>query len=58
MLHLADGNSMTFQDFVYERWLAPLASPANASLIYSLVFLAACGLILWPLYRKRIYIRI
>jgi predicted acyltransferase len=58
MLHLADGSSMTFQDFVYERWLAPLASPANASLIYSVAFLAACGVILWPLYRKRIYIKI
>ncbi|HYA25518.1 MAG TPA: heparan-alpha-glucosaminide N-acetyltransferase domain-containing protein [Terriglobales bacterium] len=58
MLHLADGSSMTFQDFVYQRWLAPLASPANASLIYSLVFLIACGTIMWPLYRKRIYIRI
>ncbi len=58
MLHLADGSSMSFQDFVYERWLAPLASPANASLIYSVAFLAACGVILWPLYRKRIYIKI
>jgi predicted acyltransferase len=58
MLHLADGSSMSFQDFVYERWLAPLASAANASLIYSLVFLAACGVVLWPLYRKRIYIKI
>jgi predicted acyltransferase len=39
MLHFPAGTSMTFQDFVYQRWLVPLASPANASLIYSLVFL-------------------
>ena len=58
MLRLSDGSSMTFQNFVYQRWLVPLASPANASLVYSLVFLTLCGAIMWPLYRKRIYIRI
>jgi len=58
VLHFSDGSSMTFQDFAYERWLMPLASPANASLIYSLAFLTVCGMIMWPLYRKGVYIKI
>jgi hypothetical protein len=57
-LHLSDESSMTFQDFVYQRWLIPLTSPANASLIDSFVFLAICGAIMWLLYRKHIYIKI
>lgn len=58
LLRLPDGSSVSFQDFVYKRWLMPLTSPANASLIYSLFFLTVCGAIMWPLYKKRIYIKI
>jgi len=57
-VHLPDGSSTVFRDYAYEHWLLPIASAPNASLLYALLFLSLCGAILWPLYRRRIYIKI
>jgi len=56
--HLADGTVITFQDYVYGHVLLPLANPANASLMYAMLFLASCTVIMWPLYMRKIYIKL
>ncbi len=43
---------------IYRSVFAPLASPANASLLYSLAFTAVMYLIAYALYRKRWFIRV
>ena len=35
-----------------------LLNPWNASLAYALLFVALNGLIVWPLYRRRIFLRL
>ena len=50
--------SMTIQQFIYWRLFAPFASPANASLLFALSYVAFCWGALALLYRKRIFIKI
>jgi len=57
-LHLADGTSLTGQEFIYQRLFATVGSPPNASLLYSLAFVALCWAAMWVLYRRRIFIKI
>ena len=49
---------MTIQQFIYQRLFAPFASPANASLLFALSYVAFCWGALALLYRKRIFIKI
>jgi predicted acyltransferase len=49
---------MTIQQFIYWRLFAPFASPANASLLFALTYVAFCWGALALLYRKRIFIKI
>lgn len=44
--------------FIYQTFLQPLAGDYIGSLLFPLLLLCLWFLILWPLYRKRIYIRI
>jgi predicted acyltransferase len=46
------------QPRIYRTVFAPLASPANASLLYSLTFTAIMYLIAYFMYRKRWFIRV
>jgi predicted acyltransferase len=46
------------QHRIYRTVFAPLASPANASLLYSLAFTAVMYLIAYAMYRKRWFIRV
>jgi len=55
-LSTASGN--VWEDAVYQRLFAPLASPANASLLYALCFVLMCWVPMWVLYRKRIFLKI
>ncbi len=58
-LHLVPTPSGT--DFKLSIWhtiLAAISQPAWASLVYSLVYLAVCWLLVYPFYRKRIFLRI
>ncbi|HXK09797.1 MAG TPA: heparan-alpha-glucosaminide N-acetyltransferase domain-containing protein [Vicinamibacteria bacterium] len=57
-LHLADGTSLSWQELLYQRLFGSLASPPNASLLYSLAFVAVCWAAMWVLYRRRIFIKI
>ncbi len=57
-VHLATGEVISAQEFLFRRFFAPLGSPPNASLIYSLAFVLVCWVVAWILYRKRIFIKI
>jgi predicted acyltransferase len=46
------------QPWIYRTVFAPLASPANASLLYSLAFTALMYLIAYVMYRRRWFIRV
>jgi len=43
---------------IYGAVFAPLASPANASLLYSLAFTAIMYVIAYAMYRRRWFIRV
>jgi len=55
-IHLAGGNSI--QETLYQRLFAPFASPANASLLFALVYVAFCWVAMALLYRKRLFLKI
>jgi predicted acyltransferase len=54
----ADGTSVSWQEWIYQRFFEGFGSPANASLLYALVFLAFCWAAMWALYRRRIFLKI
>ena len=54
----ADGIVLTFQEFIFNKIFSPLASQINASLLFSLSYVAILFLFAWLLYRRRWFIRI
>ena len=50
--------SMSLQAYVYRTCFAPLASPANASLLYSLAFVAVMYVLAWFLHRRGWFLRV
>lgn len=48
----------TLHGWIYERWFVPYASPVNASLAFAVFFVVVIFLLLWPLYHKRVFLRI
>ncbi len=54
----SDGDFQTWHGWIYDTYFAPHASPKNASLAFAIFFLLICYLAAWPLYRKRIFLRI
>ena len=57
-IQLADGSVVTWQEKIYQRLFAPLASPPNASLIYALTYVLMCWVAMWVLERRGIYLKI
>lgn len=57
-VHLADGQTLTVQKFLYDTYLASWAAPKVASLLYALAYVAVWCVLMWPLYRLRIFIKI
>jgi predicted acyltransferase len=55
---LSTGGTMRFQAYAYDRWLLPLFTPKDASLVYALVFLSLCWVVSWMLYRKHVVVKI
>ena len=55
-IHIRGG--MSWQELLYERVFVPLANPANASLLYALVYVLICWVAMWVLYRKGIFLKI
>lgn len=52
------GERLSLPDFVYGRWLAPWAGPYVGSLLWPVILLLVWFLILLPLYRKRIFLKV
>lgn len=52
------GTPVTWHEAAYARLLALGLSPANTSLLYSLGAVLSCWLLLWLLWRKRIFLKI
>ena len=48
----------TLLEHIYNSIFAPLASPANASLLYALVYVALCWVVMAVLYRRHIFLKI
>jgi predicted acyltransferase len=48
----------SFQEFVYSRFFYHIGSPAFGSLLYSVAFALVCWVPAWPLYRRRIFIKL
>ena len=53
-----DGNPTSLQGWIFENIFLPLAAPVNASLMYAVSFVLFWLLIMWILYRRKIFIRI
>ncbi len=51
-------HSLSWQETIYQRLFAGLASPSNASLLYALVYVFLCWVLMYALYRKRIFLKI
>jgi predicted acyltransferase len=56
--HFKNGIPVSLQQVIYERFFVPLGSPANASLLYALSYVAICWLAMLVLYRKKIFLKI
>jgi len=56
--HMHTAGGMGWQEVIYQRMFAPLASPANTSLLYALAYVMVCWVAVWVLYRKGIFLKI
>jgi predicted acyltransferase len=54
----ADGTAITWKSCVLDGLLLPYLGPANASLVYAVGMTTACWLLLYPLYRKRLFVKV
>jgi predicted acyltransferase len=54
----AEGALVSLKDTIYRGVFAPLADPVNASLAFAVAFLAVWLALMWPLWAKKIYIKI
>jgi predicted acyltransferase len=48
----------SIQVWAYRHLFEPLVNPAFGSLLYSLAFVLVCWLVVWPLYRNRIFLKL
>jgi predicted acyltransferase len=58
--HLRDsgGRLRTWHGWFYGKYFIPYANPENASLAFAVFFVVLIFAILWPLYHKKIFVRI
>lgn len=56
LIHIQPG--INLQRWIYYKILETIVNPAMASLIYSLGFVGFCWLAIYPLYRRRIFLKI
>jgi predicted acyltransferase len=54
----AGGRAETLHGWLYNNFFVPYLNPKNASLAFALFFVALILTLLWPLYRKRIFVRV
>jgi predicted acyltransferase len=53
-----DGSNIALQPFIYQNLFASWAAPLNASLLYAVTYIIFWLLMMWLLYRKRIFIKV
>lgn len=53
-----DGERVPIQRLIYERVFLSWLDPRNASLLFAITFVFVWALLLWGLYRKRIFIKV
>jgi len=56
--HDSRGRLRTLHGWIYGRYFVPHASPVNASLMFAVFFVVVIYLPLWPLYKRKIFVRI
>jgi predicted acyltransferase len=49
---------MRWQDYIFQHFFPPDSFPAMASLIYSLGIVGLCFLLVWWMYRRRIFLKV
>jgi predicted acyltransferase len=54
----SDGDYQIWHDWFYDTLFSPHASPKNASLAFAMFYVLLWLLLMWPLDRKRIYLRV
>lgn len=55
----AGGHGTSMRELIYDRFFtSPQAHSANASLAYSIAFVLVCWLVMWILYRKKIFLKV
>jgi predicted acyltransferase len=52
------GKPVSLYTTIYRQVFEPMASPCNASLLFALAYLAALYLVLWTMYRRRIFLKV
>lgn len=57
-IHLADGAFVTWHEAIYQAIFEPLSDPANASLLFSIVYVLACWAVMLGLYRKKLFLKV
>lgn len=58
MVHTSAGVRTNLEDYLYSRVFVPLASPANASLLYALTYVLICWLAMLVLHRRGIFLKV
>ena len=58
LLDVVNIGGVTAKWYLYEACCAPIASPNNASLLFAIATLALLFMVLLPLYRRRIFLRV
>jgi predicted acyltransferase len=52
------GRETTLHGWIYNRFFVPHASPVNASLAFAVFFVLVIFVLLWPFYRRKLFLRI
>ena len=52
------GERVPIQTVIFDRWFASWLDPRNASLLYAVTFVILWAAILWPLHRRKIFVKI
>jgi len=54
----AGGQAETLHGWLYNIFFVPYMSPKNASLAFAVFFVALILMLVWPLYHKKIFVRV
>ena len=58
LLNVVNIGGVTAKARLYDGWFVPIASPINASLLFAIANLALLFMVLLPLYRRRIFLKL